>query len=182
MVSASSSIIQDIDDMRKSRPAIVMFFYVTLKRNKRKEGPSRFGGCSAGWTSSAGVFHSVSGRLPMNCQTHWVRMHVARYRRGELGICPPSVPMLDGGFTSAPGQGACLSFSHLTSRSREVPRFRQALCCPRDQADYYRRYRFARCAIFALLYQGTLKSTRITNGPVRREVAVRPNCAAVVVP
>jgi hypothetical protein len=35
MVSASSAIIQDIDDMRKSRPAALVFFYCDFREEKR---------------------------------------------------------------------------------------------------------------------------------------------------
>jgi len=37
MVSASSAIIQDIDDMRKSRPTILMFFYCDFKEERKRD-------------------------------------------------------------------------------------------------------------------------------------------------
>jgi hypothetical protein len=37
MVSTSSAIIQDIDDMRKSRPAILTFFYCDFKEERKRD-------------------------------------------------------------------------------------------------------------------------------------------------
>src|ERR1700730_8432554 len=37
MVSASSAIIQDIDDMRKCRPAILTFFYCDFKEERKRD-------------------------------------------------------------------------------------------------------------------------------------------------